>query len=305
MIAGRGAAERPVAGPLLDPVLLRRLEQLSLVNRRRLASSNKGERRSVRRGASLEFVDYRQYTPGDDLRQIDWNVYGRHNHLVLKLFEDEEVLVVHLLLDKSRSMDWGTPNKLLYARQVAAALGYVALTGYDNVEVLQFTDQGQEHYGPGRGRSGIAGLFRFLSSDGQPPGQTDLEGALRGFAARPRSPGLVLLFSDLLDPMGYARALVRLRQQRHEVLLFHVLCPEELRPTVEGDLRLVDRETGEAVEVTLDRRAIDAYHDRLTGWLAEIAGFCRRHGVVYQQLDTARPLPQLLFRDLRERGVLT
>jgi uncharacterized protein (DUF58 family) len=303
MIAGR-TAERPSA-PLLDPTLLRRLEQLSLINRRRLASSNKGERRSIRRGSSLEFVDYRQYTPGDDLRQIDWNVYGRHNHLVLKLFEDEEVLSVHLLLDTSRSMDWGTPNKLVYARQVAAALGYVALTGYDTVEAVQFAEAGQEHYGPGRGRSGVAGLFRFLGGAGQPAGQTNLDAALRAFAARPRSPGLVLLFSDLLDPAGYARALARLRQQRHEVLLFHVLCPEELRPTVEGDLRLVDRETGEAVEVTVDRRAIDAYQERLAGWLAEIQGFCRRHGIVYQQVDTSRPLPQTLFRDLRERAILT
>lgn len=305
MIAGRPAAERSMAGPLLDPALLRRLEQLSLVNRRRLASSNKGERRSVRRGSSLEFVDYRQYSPGDDLRQIDWNVYGRHNHLVLKLFEDEEVLSVHLLLDKSRSMDWGAPNKLLYSRQVAAALGYVALTGYDNVEVLQFSTKGQEHFGPGRGRSGIAGLFRFLGNDGQPAGNTDLDGSLRAFAARPRVPGLVLLFTDLLDPGGYEHALVRLRQQRHEVLLFHVLCAEELRPTVEGDLRLVDRESGEAVEVTLDRRALDAYHERLTAWLAGVAGFCRRHSIGYQPLDSSRPLPQLLFRDLRERGVLT
>ena len=303
MIAGR-AADRGTAAPLLDPALLRRLEQLSLVNRRRLASSNKGERRSIQRGTSLEFVDYRQYAPGDDLRQIDWNVYGRHNHLVLKLFEDEEVLSVHLLLDKSRSMDWGSPNKLLYARQVAAALGYVALTGYDNVEAVQFTEQRQEHFGPGRGRSGVAGLFRFLGDEGTPPGRTDLEAALRRFAARPRPPGLVLLFSDLLDPAGYERGLVRLRQQRHEVLLFHVLGPEELRPTVEGDLRLTDRETGEAVEVTLDRRAIDAYQERLTTWLAEVGSFCRRHAIAYQQLDTSRPLPQLLFRDLRERGVL-
>lgn len=303
MIAGRAIADHPP--PLLDPSLLRRLEQLSLVNRRRLASSNKGERRSVRRGSSLEFVDYRQYTPGDDLRQIDWNVYGRLNNLVLKLFEDEEVLSVHLLIDKSRSMDWGAPNKLLYARQVAAALGYVALTGYDTVEALCFGDRTPEHFGPGRGRSGVAGLFRFLAEAPTPAGQTDLDGALRAFAARPRSPGLILLFSDLLDPSGYERALTRLRQQRHEVLLFHVLCPEELHPSVEGDLRLVDRESGDAVEVTLDRRVIEAYQERLQRWRGDIAAFCRRHGVGYHQLDTARPLAQLLFRDLRERGVLT
>jgi hypothetical protein len=115
----------------------------------------------------------------------------------------------------------------------------------------------------------------------------------------------VLLFSDLLDPAGYERALVRLRQQRHEVIVFHVLCAEELRPTVEGDLRLVDRETGEAVEVTLDQRAIAAYRERLNGWQAAISGFCHRHGIGYHQLDSSRPLPQLLFRDLRERGVLT
>jgi uncharacterized protein (DUF58 family) len=304
VIAGRAVDEVTAPTPILDPVLLRRLERLTLINRRRLASSNKGERRSVRRGSSLEFVDYRQYTPGDDLRQIDWNVYGRHNNLVLKLFEDEEVLAVHLLVDGSRSMDWGAPNKLAYARQVAAALGYVALAGYDTVDVLQFGAAGPEHFGPGRGRSGVAGLFRFLAAENQPATHTDLDGALRGFAARPRSPGLVLLFSDLLDPAGYQRALVRLRQQRHEVLLFHVLCPEELRPTVEGDLRLVDRESGEAMEVTVDRRALEAYGERLTAWLVEIGDFCRRHGIGYQQLDTSRPLPQLLFRDLRERGVL-
>jgi uncharacterized protein (DUF58 family) len=304
VIAGRPPTDRPAA-PLLDSALLHRLEQLTLVNRRRLASSNKGERRSIRRGASLEFVDYRQYTPGDDLRQIDWNVYGRHDALVLKLFEDEEVLSVHLLLDKSRSMDWGAPHKLRYAQQVAAALGYVALTGYDTVEAAYFGGKVSEHFGPGRGRSGVAGLFRFLREPPPTEGATDLDAAMRAFASRPRPPGQVLLFTDLLDPAGYERPLVRLRQQRHEVLLFHVLSPEELRPSVEGDLRLLDRETGDVVEVTLDRRAIADYHARLARWTEEIANFCRRHGIGYHRLDTSRPLPQLLFRDLRERGVLT
>ena len=281
-----------------------RRERLSLVNRRRLASSTKGERRSVRRGSSLEFVDYRQYTPGDDLRQIDWNVYGRLDNLVLKLFEDEEVLAVHLLIDKSRSMDWGAPNKLAYARSVAAALGYVALSGYDTVEALQFGRLLQEHYGPGRGRSGVAGLFRFLRDSAGSAGDTDLDASMRAFAARRQPPGLVLLFSDLLDPAGYERPLARLRQAHHEVLLFQVLCPEELRPSVEGDLRLVDRESGEAVEVTLDRRALEDYGERLAAWTAGIAEFCRRHGIGYHRLDSGRPLEQVLFRDLRERGVL-
>src|SRR6185312_7237474 len=113
----------------------------------------------------------------------------------------------------------------------------------------------------------------------------------RAFASRPRAPGLILLFSDLLDPAGYASPLVRLRRQRHEVLLFHVLSPEERRPSVEGDLRLLDRESGEVVEVTLDRRAIEDYHTRLAGWTQEIGTCCRRHGIGYHQLDTARPLP--------------
>jgi len=294
---------RPAARPLLDAALFRQLEQLTLVNRRRLATSGKGERRSLRRGSSLEFVDYRQYTPGDDLRQIDWNVFGRLDNLVLKLFEDEEVLSVHFLIDVSRSMDWGTPNKLDYACQVAAALGYVALTGYDTVEVLALADRAPRHFGPARGRSGVAGLFRMLG-ELSGVGRTDLDGNCRLFAGRPRPPGLVLLFSDLLDPTGYEKPLSRLRRQGHEVVVLHHLSPQELRPDEAGDLRLVDRETGESMEVTIDQRAIDQYLARLGDWQRQIAGFCRRHNIAYHVLDTSRPLAQLLFRDLRLHGVL-
>ncbi len=286
---------------LLEPALLARLAELSLRYRRRLASAARGERRSQRRGSSLEFVDYRQYAAGDDLRQIDWNVFGRLDTLVLKLFEDEELLSVHLLLDTSKSMDWGHESKLRYATQVAGALGYVALAGYDTVEA--FLLGSGSHFGPARGRAGVSGLFNFLQG-ATGDGPTDLNAAVKTFAAHQHAPGLVLLFTDLFDPAGIGDALGRLRQQRHQVIVFHTLSGDELVPTLNGDLLLVDSESGEQVEMTLDRHALDAYDARLRAWLSASVDTCRRHNASYVLLNTARPLASLLFSDLRHQGLL-
>src|SRR5688572_29111061 len=125
---------------LLTPDLLRRLEQFQLLARRRAKSAAKGERRSRARGQSVEFADYRNYVVGDDLRYLDWNLYGRLDRLFLKLYEEERELPVHIFLDCSESMTFGTPSKFDYARQVAAAVGYVALCGFDRVSVSLFPE---------------------------------------------------------------------------------------------------------------------------------------------------------------------
>src|SRR6516162_6522012 len=127
-----------MADPLLTPELLRRLEQFQLLAARRAKSSAKGERRSRARGQSVEFADYRTYVHGDDFRYLDWNLYGRLERLFLKLYEEERELPVRIFLDASESMTFGTPRKFDFARQVAAAVGYVALCGFDRVSVIPF-----------------------------------------------------------------------------------------------------------------------------------------------------------------------
>lgn len=289
----------------LEPDLLRKLDPLSLANRRRLRADGKGERRSTRRGASIEFMDYRQYSPGDDLRQVDWNAYGRLGSLHVKLFEEEEVLAVHLLIDVSRSMDWGAPNKLELARKLAGALGYVTLGGYDRVEAATIGADRSARVGPLQGTGGIAPLFRFLERVEAAPRAADgLSAALRSYALQRRVGGMAIVISDLLSPDGCEDGIRALLQRRFEVAILHVLAPEEISPILGGDVRLVDRESGANVDITLNQRALDLYHRRFDAWAGGIEILCRKHGVLYQRISTATSLEDVLFRDLRARGLL-
>lgn len=293
----------PSVDPLLEPGFLHRLDGLSIVNHRRLTGGEHGERRSVHKGSSIEFLDYRQYSPGDDLRRVDWNAYGRLGTLHVKLFEEEQMLTLHLLLDVSRSMDWGEPNKLQYGRRLAAALSYVGLRGFDRVEVTTIASAVVQHVGPLRGPASTPVVMRFLAGQ-LPERETNLPQALRSYALRHRQAGIAVIISDLLSPDGYEDGLRALLERRFEIAVLHLLSPQETAPDVAGDLRLVDRETGRSVEVTLNQDALDLYQRRLHAWTDGIAAFCRGHRIRYHQFATDRALDDLLFRDLRERGVL-
>lgn len=288
--------------PLLDTALLSRLERLSLATHRRLAGRDKGDRRSVRMGSSVEFLDYRHYSVGDDPRQVDWNIYGRTGNLFVKLREEEEMLTTHLLVDASRSMDWGSPSKYDYALRLAAALGYIALCGHGRLVAARVGEGVAATFGPVWGRRRAWDLMAFLAA-GRPGGATDLESALRAYATSTRMGGLAVLISDLLTPT-YQDGLKRLLERRIEVAVVHLLAPDEVRPAMSGDLALVDRETGRRVEVTMNQEALDRYRARFDLWTREIESFCSRYGVLYQRLETSCPLEETLFQTLRRRGLL-
>jgi uncharacterized protein (DUF58 family) len=292
-----------LAEPLLSSTLLRRLEQLQLISKARLVGTSRGERRSRHRGTSVQFVDYRQYALGDDPRQVDWNVYGRTGHLFVKLFEDEAMLSVHLLVDISRSMDWGEPNKLGAARRLAAALGYVALARFDRVYVSGLDDDASRTVGPIWGRDRAGQLFDALTAlRAQRP--TDLDRALRAYSTRAgRSPGLAIVISDLLSPT-WEPGLRALLQHRHELAVIHLLAPEEVRPPIGEELRLVDRETGRPVEIHLDQVALDQYARRFAVWTGAIERFCVDHQAAYARIDSDTPIETALFDGLRRRRVL-
>lgn len=298
-------------GPtLLDAAFARRLERLSLVSRKRLIGQGKGDRRSVRKGSSLEFADYRHYVEGDDPARVDWNIYSRTDALFVRLYEEEEVLDVHLLVDASRSMDWGDPSKLRYARKLAAALGYIALNASNRVFVWPLGAT-TSLYGPAWGRRRAATMVSFLED--VKPAQTatpeglevlangDLELSLDTFTIR--SGGLVILASDLLSPK-WEGALSRLAARGSDLVVLHTLCPQELRPSLGGDVRLIDRESGAAMSVTLNNDALRVYGQRLEDWRRHVESFCARHRIAYVPIDTATGLDAIVFDVLRRRGVV-
>jgi uncharacterized protein (DUF58 family) len=305
---------------LLTPELLRRLEQFQLLAARRAKSSAKGERRSRARGQSVEFADYRNYTHGDDFRYLDWNLYGRLERLFLKLYEEERELPVRIFLDASESMTFGTPVKFDFARQVAAALGYVALCGFDRVSVIPFPDlafqspessdvtlHSSELASRGalrsvRGRKSALSFFRNL---GQltARGAAELNAALRRGALEARQAGVAVVLTDFLDPAGYESGLTALVGRGFQVNAVQILAPDELNPATYGDLRLVDSETGATQEVTFGPYRLKTYQQTVQNFCQRLREFCQARGINFFTVGSDTPLEQLLLKQLRQAEV--
>jgi uncharacterized protein (DUF58 family) len=284
------------------PEFLAQLERLSLLSRRAFRGSVKGERRSPRRGHSVEFADYRAYGHGDDLRYVDWNIYGRLDRLHVKLFVDEEDLCLHHLVDASASMRFGAPSKLEYAVRTAAALGFVGLVNHERVGVGILRARAAEGWPPSRGRNQVVGLLDFLAAV-DPQGPTRLNEALADYAARAREPGLAVLVSDLLDPHGFESGVRALLERRYDVHLVHLLDPTEMNPDLAGDLRLEDAETGEVRDITVDAETLRGYRERLSQFLQRVEGFCRAHEVGYHRVVTDTPVEEFVVAQLRGRVI--
>ncbi|HEY7436203.1 MAG TPA: DUF58 domain-containing protein [Methylomirabilota bacterium] len=283
---------------LLSADFLTQLERLTLLSRRSFRGRVKGERRSPRKGISVEFSDYRQYGVGDDLRYVDWNVYARLDRLYLKLFVDEEDLCLHLLVDASASMGFGAPSKLDYSARLAGALGFVGLVGLERVGVGVVRERMAEGFNPARGRSQAIPLLDFLGRL-RPGGTTSLNEGLAAYALRAREAGLAVLISDLMDPGGYERGLKALLERRFDVHVIHVLAADEMNPAFGGDLRLLDAETDELRDLTLDGEALRGYHERLRAFLDRAEQFCRGNEITYHQVVTETPVEEFMLRQLK------
>ncbi len=297
---------------LFDEKTLRKLEQVTLVAHRVRAGVMKGERRSTKRGTSIEFADYRDYTRGDDLRRLDWNVYARLERPFIKLLEEEEDLTVHILVDASRSMDWPENgavdpldvHKFRYALRLAAALGHIGLASGDRVAVsLLAGDRIAGRWGPSRARGQTLHMLGWLAEQ-EVGGTTDLNAALRDYALRGGRPGLSLLLSDMFSPAGYEDGVTALMGRGHEVGVIHILSPNEVEPELAGDLRLVDSETGEGRDVTVDGTMRDLYARRLGRWREEIAAHLLSRGGHYVSVETSTPWERVVLFALRRAGVV-
>lgn len=293
---------------LFDEKTRRTLEQLMLIATRVRAGAMKGERRSTKRGTSIEFADYRNYTRGDDLRRLDWNIYGRLERPFIKLLEDEEDLAVHLLIDTSASMEWPQEgerdhNKFLYAQRLIAGLAYISLATNDRLTISAISDSRVTPFGPVRGRGYGLAMLNYVSGL-TASGVTDLNAALKGYALRGGRPGLCFVVSDLFSPAGYADGLNALLGKGYEVGLIHVLSLDEVTPPLGGDLRLIDVETGLPQEVSVDGTMRELYIKRFTTWQEGIRSDCMRRGVHYVPVETNMPWEKVILHHLRRLGAV-
>jgi len=282
---------------------LAKLETLELVSRKIFRGRMKGERRSRRKGQSVEFADFRNYVPGDDVRFIDWNTYARLDRLFLKLFMEEEDLHFYTLIDASRSMDFGEPTKFHYAKQLAAALGFVGLVRSDRVKIETLGHSGVRAAPVLRGRSSLWQMLDYLEPI-QPGETASLAEGVKDFCLRNSGKGIVVLVSDLMDKAGYESALRYLLAQAMDIYVIHVLSAEELDPEMQGDLELVDCEDGDIAEITVSAPLLKRYKQTLAAFIASARDFCNRRGIVYLLAKNEVPVDQLVTGYLRERGLV-
>lgn len=288
---------------LLSAEFLVKLDQLEVLSRKIFAGRMKGERRSKRKGESVEFADYRNYVVGDDLRFLDWNIYARLERLLVKLFQEEEDLNVSVLFDVSRSMNWGAPNKGMYAKRVAAALAYIGLVNYDRVSLYGYNDTLVHEMRAVRGRRLASQMIAFLK---RIPfeGLSNFSFAAKRFALRHKGKGVLVVISDFMDKGGYADGLRYLLGRHLDLYVIQVLSPEEIDPALAGDLKLVDVEDDDVAEVTVSKPLLNKYRAMLQAYCTELKDYCTRRGITYLFTSTRVPFDTLVLSYLRQRGLL-
>jgi uncharacterized protein (DUF58 family) len=296
-------AQPPKSDLLLDPQFMARLDQLDVMSRKLLAGKMKGERRSKRRGQSVEFADYRNYTVGDDLRFIDWNIYGRLDKLFLKLFLEEEDLSLYVLLDVSKSCDYGNPQKARYIKQVAAALGYIGLVNYNRVTIVAMADGIVAETGAMRGRRRVSQMIDFVSKL-EPTGASHLAEACKRFALAHRHKGVCVVISDFFDKGGYENGLRYVAGGKYDLFCVQTLSPQEIEPDLQGDLKLRDMEDDDMAEVSITQPLLKQYKANLNAYCLSLKDYITKRGGTYLFTSTAVPFDTLVLNYLRERGLL-
>ncbi len=287
---------------LLPARLLARLERLQLRTRRRLAGGLSGEHRSPRHGSSLDFADFRDYYPGDDLRRLDLNALARLDKLLVRLYDAEDDLTLRLLVDTSGSM---AGPKLKRAAEIAGALGFSALIRRDIVTVHTFpVNQPGPRY---RGRTATATLFNHLSGL-QAGGETPFTQATSMVLNQPGPAGLTVVLSDLLTA-DWEAGLDRLPARRGDFVVVHVLDPTDLDPSaghppLTGDLELIDDETGAKLEVSLSASALEDYRELAHRWADDVADRVRSRGGSYLRVLTTDDLESTVLGPARTAGII-
>ncbi len=277
----------------IDDAFLKKLEKLKVISSKSSRSPHRGEHRSWQSGEGLEFLDYRKYHPGDDLRYVDWSVYGRLDKLFIKLFHAEKGQTAHVLLDTSLSMGTGNPSKDITAKKLAAAISYICLSNLDKTGLMAFSDKIVEVKSPARGKKQFPEVLKFLLSH-KPADQTDVNGCLAEYASICKNPGIAVIISDLFDPKGYQDGLKVLAYRNFDINVIQVLDHEELFWSKTGNLLLHDAETGEKKATFVDRHLLALYQKTINAYIFNIKRYCGHYGINYFLCDTRIPFEDLL-----------
>jgi uncharacterized protein (DUF58 family) len=288
---------------LFDSDFLKKLEYLSLVSRRVFRGRLLAQRRTKQLGGGIEFADHREYTPGDDLRYLDWNVYAKFGDLLLKRFQEEEDLHVYILLDASKSMDCGTPNKFDYARRIAAALAYIALADLDRVSILAYADKPLDVLPLTRGKDRVLSILKFLKDIKTGGASTDLATVAKSLVNRAQRTGLVVIISDLYDQVGFKAGVDLLRHRRFEPHVIQIHTAEEANPTFLGDIELDEVETGQRRKITVTERKQKQYRQLFTEFLTSIETYCKTYSLSCTRSTTDLPFDELIMRMMRASGI--
>jgi uncharacterized protein (DUF58 family) len=289
---------------LFDSDFLKKLEYLSLVSRRVFRGSLLAQRRTMHLGGGVEFADHREYVHGDDFRYLDWNLYARLDELMLKRFQEEEDLHVYFLLDCSRSMAFGDPPKFDFARQVTAALAYIALADLDRIAVVCFADDIVADFPLTRGKARILALLHFLEGLESQGTRTDLARVATGFAHRAQRRGLAVVISDLYDPAGFERGLDLLRHRRYEPQIVQIYDRREAEPALLGDMELYAMESESVRKVTVTEKSLRRYRKIYSEFQESIQRYCRSHGLGCTRTPTDIRFDELILKMMRAVGTV-
>ncbi|MGA2619640.1 MAG: DUF58 domain-containing protein [Thermoguttaceae bacterium] len=285
----------------LDSRFLRRLERFEIIPRGIYRGNQLGHRRSPSRGTGLEFSDHKEYSIGDDIRYLDWNLYARLEELFVKLFEQEEAVTIHILLDASGSMSVGSPSKAQLGARIAAAVAYVGLANEDHVSVSLFADGLVASTKSLTGRRRVYEVLDFL--DAPPQGATDLRKTLDSFSKATRRPGVVFVISDFLDVGGVLQGIRPLAGRKFGLYALHLVAPQELDVQISGDVELCDVETGRSLRQPLRRDTVERFRAFFRAHCEQLRSELRRYGVRYLRLATDQPLDDILFTRFPKEGV--
>lgn len=283
---------------LQEKAFLKALRMLRIVSRRFFRGQKIGQRRSANRGASVEFKDYKEYYPGDDPRFLDWNVYGRHDKLLVKVFHNEEDLQVYVMVDCSQSMMHGSPPKFDHARKLAAAISYLSATGMDRSRIVTFSTGLKEQSAFASRPGQVVKHFRFLEK-AQTGGGSELAKAVDEFILKHKRRGAVFLISDFFTADALEDTCRKLRYNKYEVFLVQVLADEEIVPNLAGLYKLVDAEDGTEREVYVDREALDVYRQVLEEFTGNLEKFAHQHGINYTKAPTSVPFESTIMQFFR------
>ena len=292
---------------LLDSKLMAKLDAIDVMSRKIFSGKLQGERRSKRRGQSVEFADFRPYSHGDDLRFVDWNIYGRLDRLFLKMFLEEEDLSLVIAIDTSASMRAGNPDAFDYARRVAMALAYVGLVNQHRVSLVGFSQGRIERATNIRGRRKASDVAQWLLKL-EPSGVSGFQEAMRVIGTSRSGRGVMVMLSDFLFPEGFEKGLAMVAGRGFDMFALQILAPQVADPSREGgitgDVLLVDSETGLETEVTVTPELLRLYRDRLDRLCGALRGYCTRRDIVHMVVESSTPVETLMLEYLRRRGLL-